>query len=152
MSISGGNSSIPLIPLPWRGWVTCWGSDICSRWCQTFEVPRGTDCCSSEPQRGFSAVYTLKGSQVPQGRLRREYPSLFCSSAEPSRAAWFLETRIPAPPSISNYPFWGRRGESHLLFELPKNTIFLNIYSGSFPPAAFDPAPAGSARGMSGAV
>lgn len=63
-----------------------------------------------------------------------------------------LETRVPAPPPTSNYPCWSRRGKSHLAFELPKNTIFFNIYSVSFLPTAFDLAPAGSARRVSGPV
>lgn len=108
-------------------------------WLLLLGTPEGVQCC----------LHTQRILGIA-GSLGREDPSLFSPSAEPSRAPG-LWRHIPAPPSISNYPCWGRRGKISCV-ELPKNTIFFNIYSGSFPPVAFDPGPAGSARRVSGPV
>lgn len=145
------NCSIPFMPFPWRGWVTCRGSDTASApgAARLLRFQGELRAAAGNP-RGGSVLFThwecprycrggLGGNIQAHSAHQRSHQGL------PS--FW---RRVPAPPSISNYTCWSKRAKSHLAFELPKNTIFFNNYGGSFPPWAFDLPPAGSARRASG--
>lgn len=130
MGTSGDNCSVLFVPLPWRGWVTRWGSDTASAPgdARLLRFQGELRAATGNP-RGGSVLFThLEYSRCHRGGLEGNIQT--CSARQRSHQGLpsFWRQRVPAPPSTSNYPCWSRRGKSHLAFGLPKNTVFFSVY------------------------